>query len=254
MNDRETAANRHFRDIVELAKIWDEKPLLRQIYHDFYLLIERWLSDIVGDLLEIGAGCGGMKSLVPNCIATDLFPSPWVDRCENVYALSLTDDSLANLVMVDVFHHLRFPGDALAECSRVLLKGGRLIIFEPDIGALGLLVYGLFHHEPLGLRNQIQWHQNRCKQGEELESVYYAAQANANRIFVRHLSASQLKDWNVLNITRMAAFSYLASGGFRNCQLYPQTWYAKLKIVDRMLDRFPSLFSTRMLVVLEKKW
>ena len=88
MNDRETAANRHFRDIVELAKIWDEKPLLRQIYHDFYLLIERWLSDIVGDLLEIGAGCGGMKSLVPNCIATDLFPSPWVDRCENVYALS----------------------------------------------------------------------------------------------------------------------------------------------------------------------
>ena len=39
------------------------------------------------------------------------------------------DENLTNVVMLDVFHHLQFPGDALAECPRVLVRGERVLIF-----------------------------------------------------------------------------------------------------------------------------
>ena len=248
---REIAAIQHRREIDEIAEIWQRKPLLRTIYHDFYLQIGCWLSEIAGGIVEIGAGIGGLKTILPGCISTDMFPSPWTDQCENVYRLSFANESLANVVMLDVFHHLQFPGDALAECLRVLGRGGRVLIFEPDMGALGLLVYGLFHHEPLGLRQQIQWRRDRTL--PELNGMYYAAQANAYRIFLLKSGKAQLRDWDVLPISRLSALSYVAAGGFRKRQFYPESWYSSMKYVDKVLSRFPSLFSTRMLVVLQKK-
>jgi len=126
-----------------------------------------------------------------------------------------------------------------------------VLIFEPDMGALGLLVYGLFHHEPLGLLQEIQWRRDRTQR--ESSGKYYAAQANANRIFLRRSKEAQLVDWDVKCITRLAALSYVAAGGFRKRQLYPESWYSAIKVIDGLLSRFPTLFSTRMLVVLQKK-
>jgi len=40
-----------------------------------------------------------------------------------------------------VFHHLEFPGTALAEFARVLRPGGRVVIFEPGLGVLGGFAY-----------------------------------------------------------------------------------------------------------------
>ena len=62
------------------------------------------------------------------------------------YRLSFSDESLANIVMLDVFHHLQYPGDSLAECLRIPGRGGRMLIFEPDMGALGLLVRTVTRH------------------------------------------------------------------------------------------------------------
>lgn len=247
----EIAETQHSREIEELAQIWQRKPLIRRVYNDFYLLIKRWLSEVNGDTVEIGAGNGGLKTILPTCISTNMFPSPWTEQCENAYRLSFANESLANVVMLDVFHHLQFPDDALAECLRVLVRGGRVLIFEPDIGALGLLVYGLFHHEPLGLRQDIQWRRDRT-QGESSD-MYYAAQANAHRIFLRRSGKKHLVDWDVMHITRLAALNYVAMGGFRGRQLYPESWYSAMKVIDDVLSLFPSFFSTRMLVVLQKK-
>ncbi len=247
----DVAETQHRRDVEEIAEIWRRKPLLRRVYHDFYMLIKQWLSDNDGETVEIGAGIGGLKTILPNCISTDMFPSPWTDQSENVYRLSFANESLANVVMLDVFHHLQFPGDALAECLRVLVHGGRVLIFEPDIGAMGLLVYGLLHHEPLGLLQQIQWRRDQSQQ--ESSGMYYAAQANAHRIFLRRSGKEHLMDWDVKSITRLAALSYVAAGGFRKRQLYPESGYPAMKVIDELLSRLPTLFSTRMLVVLQKK-
>lgn len=79
---------------------------------------------------------------MPDALATDLFPSPWIDQTENAYALSFADGSVSNLILVDVWHHLQYPGTALAEFHRVLGPGGHLIIFDPATGVLGRIVYG----------------------------------------------------------------------------------------------------------------
>jgi hypothetical protein len=48
-----------------------------------------------------------------------------------------------------------------------------------------------------------------------------------------------------------SALSYVASGGFSGPQLYPSFGYRPLRALERLADRVPWLFATRMLVVLE---
>ena len=103
-----------------------------------------------------------------------------VDRVENAYSLSFPGDR-SQTHLFDVWHHLEYPGTALAEFYRVLTPGGRLVIFDPAMGILGRIVYGLFHHEPLGLRDEIRWWAPAGFSPSEM--TYYAAQGNAHRIF-----------------------------------------------------------------------
>jgi SAM-dependent methyltransferase len=154
------------------------------------------------------------------------------------------------LILFDVWHHLEYPGTALREFYRVLTEHGRVIIFDPAMGILGRFVFGKFHHEPLGLDDEIQW--------EAPESFsrrfpdYYAAQGNAGRIFGSTAFRKYLWSWRVTEIAYFSALAYLASGGFRGPQLYPAAALPLLNRVDSYLSRFPRLAS-RMLVVLEKQ-
>jgi len=118
------------------------------------------------------------------------------------------------------------------------------------LGMIGYTVYGLFHHEPLGLKQQIKWHRDKS---EPEGSKYYAAQANAFRVFIRGEFKSELESWRVLRLQRLASLSYVMAGGLRKKQMYPTAAYRMMKWTDGALNLFPWLFATRMLVVLEKK-
>src|SRR5512139_3121596 len=132
------------------SEYWNQKPLLQKLYGDFYRLIAQNLSNLPdGKIVELGSGLGNIRKVIPNCLRTDLFPNPWIDQVENVYKLSFADESISDLILTDVFHHLRYPGTALQELKRVLRKGGRVVILEPCLSALGLLVYGVLHDEPI---------------------------------------------------------------------------------------------------------
>ncbi len=92
--------------------------------------------------MEIGSGIGNIKHTIPHCLRTDLFPTKDIDQVENVYQLSFSDNSVSDLILFDVFHHLRYPGSALKEFQRVLLPNGRVIIFDPFVHSmLGFIVY-----------------------------------------------------------------------------------------------------------------
>lgn len=81
---------------------------------------------------------------------------------------------------------------------------------------------------------------------------YYAAQGNATRIFVSKRYRSQLTAWKSVKTIRFSALAYAASGGYSGPQLYPTRMYPVIKSFERVLNIFPSLFATRLLVVLEK--
>jgi hypothetical protein len=154
------------------------------------------------------------------------------------------------LVLFDVWHHLEFPGTALREFSRVLAGRGKVIIFDPAMGLLGRFVLGCFHHEPLGLSDQIRWETpHGFSQGQQ---GYYAAQGNASRIFGSNRFHDQLSAWRIAEVAYFSALAYVGTGGFRGPQLYPASLLRVLNGIDSILSRFPSLAS-RMLVVLEKR-
>jgi len=243
----------HDIEIQKNRAVWEEKPLLRKIYARFYAEMLVWLrEDISGKVVELGSGIGNFKSAYPKAITTDIFPNPWIDQVESAYHLSFTDGTVSNLILFDVFHHLAYPGLALKEWQRVVPKGGRIIIFEPYISLFGLFVFGLLHHEPVAITKKILW---LSDYEINLDGKYYAAQGNATRIFGAnsHFKNEIQKEWKIIAKKKFSALSYILSGGFSKPALYPESFLSIIRAIERILDWFPILFATRILIVLEKK-
>jgi len=247
-----THSYRHNLEIQANRKRWEEKPCLRNVYREFHQLIEKNLAFLPGKCtVEIGSGMGSIKEVIPECVTTDIFPNPWLDGKENAYDLTFPSASVGNLILFDVWHHLEFPGTALREFSRVLSAGGRLILFEPAMSLLGKWVYSTFHHEPVGLNAPIAWEAPGTFSADD--ASYFAAQSSASRIFLWGEFPQWTAGWRVKTLHPVTSFQYLLSGGFSGPQLCPDKCLFLLRAMDRALARFPNLFASRLLIVLEKK-
>jgi hypothetical protein len=244
-------AAQHLIEMRSNREAWQRCRLLRVVYARFYELIRQNLAGIPGAIVELGSGIGAVKEFIPECVTSDIFPNPWLDRRENAYALNLPDESVSNLILLDVFHHLKYPGTALNEFRRVLSNKGRVIILDPAMGFLGRVVYGLFHHEPLGLHEPINWF---APDGFDPEDAhYFAAQANASRVFLGNDFKEVLKPWNLLRREQLPEIAYVASGGFSKPQLYPLAALPLIRQLEKLLAAWPTLFATRLLIVLAKE-
>jgi hypothetical protein len=178
---KSTPIEQHLIEMQSNQAAWRARPLLCKVYGHFYQLINGCLTPLLKTIVELGSGIGAVKEFIPTCISTDIFPNPWLDQQENAHVLSFADSSVSNLILLDVFQHLMYPGTALKEFNRPLRLNGRVIILQPAMSLLGKLIYGLFHHEPLGLQKPISWF---ASDGfDPNEAGYYAAQANASKVF-----------------------------------------------------------------------
>jgi len=130
-------------------EIWNRKPALREIYNDIYRRIVA--VSVPGPTLEIGGGSGNFKAFAPDTVSSDIMPAAWLDLVCDAQRLPFADASFANIVMVDVLHHVESPLRFLQEIERVLRPGGRLIFCEPAITPLSGIFYRLFHDEPVDM-------------------------------------------------------------------------------------------------------
>ena len=101
----------------EYLSVWNRKPVLRAIYEDFYDRIAAMCTP--GLTIEIGGGIGNLKRRLPNVVVTDIQFAPWLDCVADAHHLPFADGAAANIVMVDVLHHVEFP--------HPLLPGGRAV-------------------------------------------------------------------------------------------------------------------------------
>jgi SAM-dependent methyltransferase len=241
----------HDVEIQANRKAWERKAQLRSVYKGFHELIASRIDrSIVGTIVELGSGMGSIKEVIPDCVTTDLFPNPWLDRRENAYQLSFADASVSNLILFDVWHHLRYPATALAEFRRVLVPGGRVIVFDPAISLAGRFIYGLFHHEPLGMGLPFTWDAPSGFSPDDAD--YFAAQGSATRIFWRKQNPEKLEDWLVDEVRPLPSFEYFATGGFSGPQLGGAAAFRFWRMLDKVLTRWPNLFAARLMVVLKK--
>jgi SAM-dependent methyltransferase len=234
----------HQREIGQNLRSWDSKPLLRNIYADFYRRILALIdTSLPGRIVEIGSGIGNLKSHLPQALATDLFPNPWLDLVCDGYELPFVSGSLSHLVLFDVFHHLETPNAFLREARRVLHADGRLILFDPFISHASMPVYGLLHHEPVAWRRQI----NSANTAPRPRR-YYAAQGNTTRLFFNREISNWPEGWNVFHAEAFSCFHYLLSGGYGKPAVYPAGFLKPLQKLDRALSRWPRLFGGRCLI------
>ena len=124
-------------------------------------------------------------------------------------------------------------------------------MMEPYISILGYIVYGLFYSlnrlEVLDIFKRFA-PTNWCLDSND----YYSGQGNAMRVFEEKHFSSKLSDWKIIEVKKIAALTYIASGGYSGPQLYPMSAYPFIKTLENILQPFPALFATRLLVVLEK--
>jgi SAM-dependent methyltransferase len=239
----------HQVEIQQNLKHWQNKPLLQKVYADFYRRILTWVDPrIPGRVVEIGSGIGNLKTYQAGAITTDLFPNPWLDLVCDGYELPFANGSLSHLVLFDVFHHLEAPGAFLEEARRVLGPQGRVILLDPYISLASYPVFGLLHHEPVGLGKPINLANAFAR-----PRAYYAAQGNATRLFFGKESARWPDGWRISHAEAFCGFSYLLSGGYSKPAFYPESFLPTLQKLDRFLSRWPRLFGARCLVCLDPK-
>lgn len=244
--------DQHNIEIQKNLKSWENKPLLRDIYKEFYRKIHSYIDySVDGKIVELGSGIGNIKIEIPEAISTDLFENPWIDQVENAYQLSFEDNSVSNLILFDVFHHFEYPGNAFSEFNRVLNPKGRVIIFDPSISMFGYMIYGLLHHEPVAITKKIRWKAENPF--DPWKAPYYAAQGNAERVFFGKKFLPNLDEWNIIEKQKYSALPYILSGGYSKPQMFPSKSLPNIKAIEKVMDHFPRIFSTRLLVVLQKR-
>src|SRR5215831_18385394 len=88
MTDARTSLAQHQKEIESNRRAWETKPLLQRIYGGFYERILGLIDPTIpGRTVEIGSGIGNLKARLPQAIATDLFPNPWLDLTCDGYEL-----------------------------------------------------------------------------------------------------------------------------------------------------------------------
>ena len=231
-------------------KIWQEKPVLKAIYQDFYDRIVK--HSVKGTTLEIGGGTGNLKEYLPGVISTDIIPSPWLDCVCDAQALPLADNSLSNIVAIDVLHHIERPIRFFQEAARLLHPGGRIILLDPAITPFSWFFYHFIHEEPVLLKS------NPLEDGplSPNRKPFDANQAIPTLLFEKYKTSfsATFPDLVILENSFISLWCYPLSGGFKPWSLIPSFAVSSILKVEKNLERFLGrLFGFRLLVVLEKR-
>lgn len=232
-------------------EIWEKKKILRIIYEKWYKKIISDLSDIKGKSLELGAGSGNFKEYYPEIISADIEKCEWLDMAFDAHSLPFENDSLANIVMIDVLHHLYNPVKFLNEAHRALAKGGRIIMLEPFPSPFSLMIYKRFHPEPFlfdvdyfsksDVREKDPWDSN--------QAIPYLIFFKHRKLFDKHFG----EKFSVVKIEKQDTILYPASGGFENKAMIPDFMIPVFGGLERLLTPVKGLIAFRCYVVLENK-
>ncbi|MBX9804929.1 MAG: class I SAM-dependent methyltransferase [Alphaproteobacteria bacterium] len=237
-------------DILENHReIWRNKPVLKAIYQDFYDRITSHATS--GTTLEIGGGTGNLKEYLPHVISSDIISSPWLDCVCDAQKLPLENGCLANIVAIDVLHHIERPIRFFQEASKALQSGGRIILLDPAITPLSWFFYHFIHEEPVILDS------NPLEDGplSSDRKPFDANQAIPTLLFGKHQAAfsKAFPDLRIIQKSFMSLWCYPLSGGFKRWSLIPKFLIKPLLAFEKIMEPyFGFLFGFRILIVLEK--
>ena len=232
----------------ERRRIWESKEIIRRLYAKWYGLIKGALKS--GRTLELGGGSGNLKEFLPEAITSDIVFAPWLDAVMDAHALPFKEESLDNVVVFDVLHHLAAPISFFQELQRVLRPNGRAIMMEPYVSWLSFPVYRFLHAEGM------TWGIDPFQEGTgEAKEPFEGNQAIPTLIFNKHRerfirSSPCLK---IAHEAKMDILLYPLSGGFHHPSFCPKFLWRVLELGEDLLKPFCKYLAFRLFLVLEKQ-
>lgn len=222
------------------------KPGLAELYREWYRLQQQQLAAINGEILELGSGAGFIQEVIPGVTTSDLVACKGVDL--NLNGLEVGDrfaNTLSNLLMVNVFHHICDSMAFLAAASTALKPGGRLIMIEPWLNTWSKICYKLVGHEPID-PHQEGW------SFPSNNPLLDANQAQPWIVFERDKVKfkQSFPEFRIITLEPMMPLTYILSGGHSVSWGMPARGMKLCRSLERRLgDRRLGMFA---LIVVEK--
>jgi len=236
--------------LLEHRRRWADKRVLAALYRR--QIYERIVAARAngGPDVELGSGGGFYKSFAPQTISTDIISAEWLDLACDATWLPFGEASIANLIAVDLLHHLARPSTLFEEAGRVLKSCGRLILVEPWITPGAWLFYRFVHHEECKLN--IDPFDDAAPTAKD---PHAGSVAIPWQMFGPGVSRFQRR-WPELRVRRVELFCcwcWLLSGGFQPVCLLPGPLLAPLLRVEETTSRlWRKWLALRALIVLER--
>jgi SAM-dependent methyltransferase len=205
-----------------------------------------------GRTVEVGAGAGNLKDSMPSVLSSDIVPADWLDVLLDAQTLPFATGSLANVVGVDVLHHIEYPRRFLVESQRVLEPGGRVVVVEPAITPVSWLTFKLGHPEPVRLRA------DPLADGlpNPMKHPFESNQAIPTLLTGRYRSRLErdVSELRFVHRQLLSPLAYPLSGGFRSWCLLPGPLVEPvLRLESRLIRALGPLMAFRLLLVLERR-
>ena len=254
LREKETVAmNVNATDRIETHRtILQRKPLMREVFTECHCLLrslaEKYLSG-EGLSIELGAGVAPMQDAYPDVLATDIVPSPHLDRPLDAENMDLPDASVKVFYGQNCFHHFPHPDRFFDELTRVLVPGGGAVLLEPYYGPAASFIYKrIFSNE--GFDKTAPW------ETETSGPMQGTNQALSYIVFVRDRALFEQK-YPALQIVaecRMDNYlKYLFSGGLNFRQLWPDALAFVLEGMQWLLRPVNGTFALHHVTVIQKR-
>jgi SAM-dependent methyltransferase len=224
-----------------------EKPLLLEVYKEWYTAITHMLPGGSGSVLELGSGPGFLSDYIPDLITSDIF------RCDNIRVvldgqfLPFPQNSLRSIVMTDVLHHLPVAKLFLSEAARCVRRDGALIMLEPWVTPWSKLIYTRFHHEPFR-PDVAEW---------EFPSSGPLSGANDALPWIiferdRTVLEHEFPQWHIETINLTMPLLYLVSGGVSMRNIMPASFLGVFRFLEKVLSPWNNKFAMFAFIVLRR--
>lgn len=229
----------------------ESKPLLKQIYSDWYrqiVAVKETVESLDGEILELGSGGGFLKEFIPEVTTSDVHQRHKIDRVENAYNLSYQDNSVKLLCCVSVIVQLSRVEEFFKEARRVLVPGGKLVIVDTFISWFSRFIYKYVHHCNFDLSLK-SWN------FPEAGRMSGNNTALATKVFWRDrvLFEQKFPDLKIESIVLHNFIAYYASGGVSCRSLIPSFLTGVILLLEKMLKPFMRYLACFQTVVLVKK-
>ena len=165
--------------------------------------------------------------------------------------LPFRENSLGNIIFIDVLHHLANPVHFFSEAQRVLQNNGRIIMLEPYISPCSYIIYKYFHQEDVDFEIDV-W--NKRIASNNKKPAFDGNSAIPTLMFSKETERfrKEFPDLKVIQKDLLTFILYPLSGGFDRKSFVPAGMVKYIAFIEKIIRPFGLFFAFRIFIVIEK--